>query len=298
MRPIDRVLVTLGSMTEGSSLGSMDAPPPVVNSKADGGAWALWEAIASGRPEFGNPEVFANHVDQSKWVSFTTTLSDPTLLRIMRDRTGNVPGEGGLITFPQSTWLASIVVPYQPHFIGQPEDVSVLWGYGLFVDKLGDFVKKPMSACTGREIMTEVLGHLGVRDEVADILEHAICIPCMMPFITSQFLPRERGDRPEVIPEGSEISRSSGSSASSPRMSCSRSNTRSALRRRRSTDCRPRPQAAAGLSRQVRSARLVSCLSGAARQSCVRPRKPRCRLSEPAFASWNIRAPPVRRPRR
>ena len=125
------------------------------------------------------------------------------MLRIVRDRTGNVPGEGGLITFPQSTWLASIVIPYQPHFIGQPEDVGVLWGYGLYVDKPGDFVKKPMSACTGREIMTEVLGHLGVRDELADILEHAICIPCMMPFITSQFLPRELGDRPEVIPEGS-----------------------------------------------------------------------------------------------
>ena len=46
-----------------------------------------------------------------------------------------MPGEGGLITFPQSSWLASIVIPYQPHFIGQPEDVSVLWGYGLFVDK-------------------------------------------------------------------------------------------------------------------------------------------------------------------
>ena len=202
VRPIDRVLVTLGSMTEGSSLGSMDTPP-VVKGKADGGAWALWEGIASGRPEFGNPGVFANDVDQSKWVSFTTTLSDPTLLRIVRDRTGNVPGEGGLITFPQSSWLASIVIPYQPHFIGQPEDVSVLWGYGLFVDKPGDFVKKPMSACTGREIMTEVLGHLGVRDELVDILEHAICIPCMMPFITSQFLPRARGDRPEVLPEGS-----------------------------------------------------------------------------------------------
>ena len=77
MRPIDRVLVTLGSMTEGSSLGSMDAAP-VAKGKATGGAWALWEAIAAGRPEFGNPGVFANHVDQSKWVSFTTTLSDPT----------------------------------------------------------------------------------------------------------------------------------------------------------------------------------------------------------------------------
>jgi oleate hydratase len=135
-------------------------------------------------------------------VSFTTTMSDPALLQRVRDLTGNVPGEGGLITFPKSSWLASIVIPHQPHFIGQPDGVSVFWGYGLSVDAEGDFVKKPMSACTGREIMTEVLGHLGARDEVSSILARAICIPCLMPFITSQFMPRGKGDRPEVIPAG------------------------------------------------------------------------------------------------
>jgi oleate hydratase len=36
------------------------------------------------------------------------------------------------------------------------------------------------------------------------IIETSICIPCMMPFITSQFMPREKGDRPEVIPNGSQ----------------------------------------------------------------------------------------------
>ena len=90
-----------------------------------------------------------------------------------------------------------------PHFIGQPDDVGVLWGYGLFVDKPGNFVKKPMSACTGREIMTEVLGHLRVEAEASRILESCICIPCMMPFITSQFLRRAQGDRPQVVPNGS-----------------------------------------------------------------------------------------------
>jgi oleate hydratase len=95
------------------------------------------------------------------------------------------------------------VLPHQPHFIGQPEDVSVFWGYGLFVDKVGDFVKKPMSACTGREIMTEILGHMHIESEASQILETSICIPCMMPFITSQFLRREKGDRPEVVPQGS-----------------------------------------------------------------------------------------------
>jgi oleate hydratase len=200
--PGDVVLVTLGSMTEASSLGGMNTAP-VLHDKSCGGAWSLWERIATGRPAFGNPAVFADHIEQSKWVSFTTTLHDPALLRIVRDFTGNVPGEGGLITFPDSGWLASIVIPYQPHFIDQPADVSVFWGYGLSVDQPGNFVKKPMAACTGREIMTEILGHLRVTTEAPRILETSICIPCMMPFITSQFLPRAKGDRPEVVPEGS-----------------------------------------------------------------------------------------------
>jgi oleate hydratase len=197
----DYVLVTLGSMTDASSLGAMDQPPPL-KSKDDGGSWSLWERLAKGRPEFGNPSNFSDHIDQSKWISFTTTLRDPTLLRIVRDMTGNVPGEGGLITFPQSSWLASIVIPHQPHFIDQPDDVAVFWGYSLSVDTPGDFVKKPMSACSGREIMTEILGHLHIQNEAAAIIDNSICIPCMMPFITSQFLPREKGDRPQVLPDG------------------------------------------------------------------------------------------------
>lgn len=195
----DYVLLTLGSMTEGSSLGSMDAAPDLLDATA-GGGWALWEKLADGRPQFGRPAVFTNDVDRSKWVSFTTTLHDATLLALFRDATGNVPGEGGLITFSESSWLASIVIPYQPHFLGQPDDVAVFWGYGLAVDTPGDFVRKPMAACTGREIMTEILGHLGIVAEAETILASATCVPCMMPFITSQFMPRRHGDRPDVIP--------------------------------------------------------------------------------------------------
>lgn len=197
----DKVIVTLGSMTAGSSLGGTDRAA-VPNHDDSSGAWALWKTIAAGRAEFGHPSVFADHVDESRWLSFTATLHDPTLFRLIRDLTGNVPGEGGLITFPQSNWLASIVLPHQPHFIDQPRDVEVLWGYGLFVDRPGNFVGKPMADCTGREIMTELLGHLHIHDEAPRILDDAICIPCLMPFITSQFLRRKRGDRPQVVPEG------------------------------------------------------------------------------------------------
>lgn len=197
----DIVLVTLGSMTEGSSLGTMDTAP-VEHGKAFGGAWSLWERIAAKSPEFGNPSTFSDHVYQSRWVSFTLTLHDPSLLRLIQDLTGNVAGEGGLITFAESHWLASIVVPHQPHFIGQPDNVGVVWGYGLSVDRPGNFVMKPMSACSGREIMVEVLGHLGLSSYAAGIIDKAVCIPCMMPFITSQFLPRHEGDRPRVKPQG------------------------------------------------------------------------------------------------
>jgi oleate hydratase len=201
-RKQDKVLVTLGSMTEASSLGSMDSAP-TLKGKPDRGSWALWEKIASHHLQFGRPANFAGHIDESKWVSFTTTLHNSTFFRIIRELTGNVPGEGGLITFPESNWLASIVLPHQPHFIGQPADVEVFWGYGLFVDRPGDFVKKAMSTCTGREIMTEILGHLRIEREAKEILETCTCNPCMMPFVTSQFLRRGKGDRPQVIPDRS-----------------------------------------------------------------------------------------------
>ena len=199
----DKVIVTLGSMTEASSLGSMDSAPAFLKGKPEGASWDLWEKIAADRPQFGHPINFTDLLEESKWVSFTTTLRDPAFFRLIGDLTGNVPGEGGLITFPESSWLASIVLPHQPHFIGQPADVDVFWGYGLSVDKLGDFVKQPMSGCSGREIMTEIMGHLRIDADSKKILETSTCIPCMMPFITSQFLRRAKGDRPQVVPEGS-----------------------------------------------------------------------------------------------
>jgi oleate hydratase len=201
VEPTDVVIATLGSMTEGSSVGDMQTAP-VQNGKRAGGAWRLWERLAAGRPELGRPGVFCDDIRASKWVSFTTTLKGGEFFRIVRDLTGNVPGEGGLVTFTESNWLVSIVLPHQPHFIDQADDVQVFWGYGLFVDKPGNFVNKPMSSCSGRELMTELLGHLRVGHRTGEILAQANCRPCMMPFITSQFMPRDKGDRPRIRPDG------------------------------------------------------------------------------------------------
>jgi oleate hydratase len=75
-------------MTAASSLGSM-VSAPVLNGKKVAGAWTLWEKIAVDRPEFGRSSAFADHIDESKWVSFTTTFHDPTFLRIRAPAVGN-----------------------------------------------------------------------------------------------------------------------------------------------------------------------------------------------------------------
>jgi oleate hydratase len=201
IREGDLVFVTNGSMTAASSFGSMTLPPRL--ERGDRGAsWALWETLAAKHPDFGHPEVFTRNIDKSKWLSFTVTLNDPVFFDLMEAFTGNAARTGGLVTFVDSSWLMSVVLAYQPHFIGQPRGIQVFWGYGLFVDQEGDFVKKKMSDCTGEELLIELLGHLGFNAQKDAILGAANCIPCIMPFITSQFMPRAQGDRPDVRPIG------------------------------------------------------------------------------------------------
>jgi oleate hydratase len=196
----DLILVTIGSMTADSSLGSMQTPPDVILNKA-GGSWKLWHNIAERNAQFGNPGVFDSHVDKSKWESFTVTCRGTEFFDLMEKFTGNIAGTGGLVTFKDTNWLMSVVLPHQPYFIGQPNDVTVFWGYGLFPNREGNFVKKRMADCTGAEIMTELLSHLHFNNVADQILKTSNCIPCMLPYITSQFLVREKGDRPLVVPE-------------------------------------------------------------------------------------------------
>lgn len=77
----------------------------------------------------------------------------------------------------------------------------------LLVDVPGDYVKKPMRERAGEEITQEWLHRLGVP--VADIPELAAngarCVPVMMPHVTSFFVPRKVGDRPDVVPAGAVI---------------------------------------------------------------------------------------------
>jgi len=195
----DRVFFQNGSMTDASSFGSMSSAPPKLT-KAESGGWRLWETLATGRPEFGNPAAFNSSIAESYWHSFTVTLRDPAFFDRMQAFSGNEAGTGGLVTFRDSNWFMSIVLAHQPHFMGQPDGVQVFWGYALHPDRIGNFVAKSMADCTGAEILHELCGHLNFdRTTVAA----ANCIPCRMPYITSMFMPRAPGDRPLPVPKNS-----------------------------------------------------------------------------------------------
>ena len=195
----DLVFFQNASMTDASSLGSMtDAPKKLT--KNDSGGWTLWEKLAKGRTDFGDPSAFNSCIAQSSWESFTVTLNTPKFFDLVRAFSGNEAGTGGLVTFKDSNWLMSIVLAHQPHFADQPDGIQVFWGYSLHPDRIGDFVAKPMEACTGEEILRELCGHLRFD---ADAVAGAICIPCQMPYITSMFMPRRPTDRPLPVPKAS-----------------------------------------------------------------------------------------------
>jgi oleate hydratase len=198
--PDDFVIVTLGSMTADSTLGSMDEPPPPTEHRS--GAWALWQRLAAKDPAFGRPAAFCGNVERTRWVTFTVTHADDRFVRRITAFSGSEPGRGGLVTLIDSSWRLTFHLFHPPAYRDQPPGTHVWWGYGLFADRAGDFVAKTMPECSGREILTEVFSHLGWHDDVPALLERAVCVPCLLPYTTSQFMPRSPGDRPPVIPPG------------------------------------------------------------------------------------------------
>lgn len=205
----DLVFITNGGCVENSTLGSQNTAAPFDPEIREGGGWDLWRKIAAQDPAFGHPDKFCSAPERSNWMSATATTLDtriPEYIRRIckRDPLSGKVVTGGIVTAKDSNWLLSWTVNRQPQFRSQPEGQVLAWIYGLFTDKSGNYVKKAMRDCTGKEICMEWLYHMGVPEaEIPELAETgANTVPCMMPYITAFFMPREKGDRPKVVPAG------------------------------------------------------------------------------------------------
>lgn len=205
----DLVFITNGGCVENSSYGSQDKPASFNKAIRPGGGWDMWRKIAAQDASFGHPDKFCYDPEQSNWMSATVTTIDdkiPSYIQKIckRDPFSGKVVTGGIVTVKDSSWLMSWTVNRQPQFRNQAKNELVVWVYGLFSDKEGDYIKKPMRDCTGQEICAEWLYHMGVPvSEIDNLSRHsAKTVPCMMPYITAFFMPREKGDRPNVVPDG------------------------------------------------------------------------------------------------
>ncbi|MDQ8015213.1 MAG: oleate hydratase [Flavobacterium nitrogenifigens] len=206
----DFVIVTTGSMTEDTFYGDNKTAPIIKIDNSTSGksaGWMLWKNLAAKSPIFGKPEKFCSNIEKSSWESVTLTCRPSALVEKLKEYSVNDPYSGktvtgGIITITDSNWLMSFTCNRQPHFPDQPDDILVLWVYALFMDKPGNYIKKVMPECTGDEILTELSFHLGILDKLDNIIENTIVKTAFMPYITSMFMPRAKGDRPRVVPEG------------------------------------------------------------------------------------------------
>lgn len=204
----DLVFITPGGCVENSTYGAQDRRAEYRPELHEGGGWDMWKRIAAQDPSFGHPDKFCSKPEETTWMSATVTTLDeriiPYITKICkRDPFSGKVVTGGIVTVKDSSWLLSWTINRQPQFRNQKEGQCVVWLYGLFFDRAGDYVKKPMKECTGKEICEEWLYHIGVPEDLIATLaqESANTVPVMMPYITAFFMPRRKGDRPDVVPE-------------------------------------------------------------------------------------------------
>ena len=206
----DLVFITNGGCVENSAMGSQDTPAAYNTELKEGGGWDMWRKIAAQDPSFGHPDKFCSDPEQTNWESATIETLDQNIIPYIKNIckrdpfTGKVT-TGGIVTVKDSSWLLSWTINRQPQFRNQPKDHCLVWVYSLFTDRPGDYIKKPMRECTGKEICEEWLYHIGVpEDKIEEYATNsANTVPVMMPYIDAFFMPRAYGDRPAVVPDGS-----------------------------------------------------------------------------------------------
>ncbi len=207
----DLVFITLGGCAESACVGGQSEPGRFDARLRGGGGWDMWKRIAAQSPDFGRPEKFCADPGRTAGVSATVTTLDERIVPYIkaickRDPFGGSAVTGGLVTARDSSWLMSWAFGRQPQLLRQPRGQLVGWLYGLRGERPGDWVKKPMRECTGRELCAEWLYHLGVpAGEIEELAAHgANTVPVMMPYRTAAYMPQAAHDRPDVVPEGAE----------------------------------------------------------------------------------------------
>ena len=158
----DLVFVTNGSCTEGTIYGDQNHAPNGDAEVRTSGCWSLWKNIAKQDPAFGHPEKFCSDITKTNWESATVTTLDDKILPYIEKICQRDPRSGKTVT-------GGIV---------SCKDSS--WLLSWTINRQGQFKEQDKD-----KVCVWVYG-----------------LFTMMPYITAFFMPRTKGDRPDVIPDG------------------------------------------------------------------------------------------------
>ena len=133
---------------------------------------------------------------------FTVTTTGTEFLDEITADPQRDPGSGGLVSLNDSPWLLSLSVFHQPEIMWQPPGTCVWWGYGLHPEGR-HYVQKRMDACSGAEILEELLRQLRFDEKLND--DHGVVdLHSLRHALREQHLVDPQAtDRPRPVPEGS-----------------------------------------------------------------------------------------------
>lgn len=184
-------------MAECEAFGSFNEAAPKIFTSP----YQLWEKLSMKNDAFNDPSVFFDEFDSQMSEEFTITLSNRLLHELIDKVTCGALGIDGVIILDNSNWKLTICAVPSTHFKNQSDDIAVIWGTASCFDRDGEYSAKPMTECSGAEILYELVSCLNLQDAWDDIRETVInVIPCHRKYDRAFISPVP--SKLEIIPTG------------------------------------------------------------------------------------------------
>ena len=193
----DVCILPTDEMAECETFGSFDESAP----RCFGEPYLLWEKMAEKCSAFKNPSALFDESDDTMAEEFTITLKNRMLPELIDRVTCGALGQDGVIVLDNSAWKMTICAIPASHFKDMDEETAVIWGTASRYDAEGEKSGKPMTYCSGAEILYELVSCLNLDEAWDDIRETVVnVIPCHRRYDGAYLAPVE--SKLEIIPTG------------------------------------------------------------------------------------------------
>ena len=173
----DICIMTAGSPIDGYAAGDFASAPLYGSTNTP--AKNLLNALANKNSVFADVLNNIEASEKNAFESFTVTMKSNRLQKYVREIADSSAAK---VHLRDSAWGITVISDAQPRFTAQ-NGTYVFSGFGMYPDRIGNYVKKPMKDCCGAEILYELICHLNMHEDWESIADETVnVIPCYLPF--------------------------------------------------------------------------------------------------------------------